>query len=139
MSKAMQELEDFYLLTIRAKNKQDRIETLESMINSVTSYSDNSPVGGGLAKREESIARLIDMKKEAKPVIEYYLEEHEKIVKKIESVESDLHKEILLQRYVDGKLWQEIADNLNYSESHVRKYLHYQALDAYEKVRTYNR
>ena len=99
MSKAMYELENFYLLTIRAKNKQDRIETLETMINSVTSYSDNSPVVGGLAKREESIARLIDMKKEAKSIIEYYLEEHEKIVKKIESVESDLHKEILLQRY----------------------------------------
>ena len=83
---------------------------------------------------ETKLNRLNEMKKKNPEKIAYYKSEiknvyinRNKIEEKIESVENDLSREILYNKYILGKTLEEISIEINYSKRHTER-LHIKAL-----------
>ncbi len=53
----------------------------------------------------------------------------------ISSLENNTHRQLLMLRYIEYQSWEEIAEEMNYSEKWVRTGLHTAALNEAEKSR----
>ena len=80
----------------------------------------------------KNIDREIDIErgviKHAEERIRYLLEEKEQLYSTVAGIENPTYKEIIHKRYVLGKGWEEIADELSYEKRHVLR-LHKQAVE----------
>lgn len=136
MTDARQELTKFRLLSMRAEQLRQRIDRLEAVCGKVTTAYNMERVQGGQSNKEDLIIQLADIRQDSQATLLEYAREYDRISKKINLIDDPLLAEILLQRYVDGKLWMEIAEVINYSEDHTRGRLHGKALEAYKQVNT---
>jgi len=83
---------------------------------------------------ESKLNRLKEMKKKNPENIEFYKYEiknvykkRNKIEEKIETVENEISREILYNKYILGKTLEEISLEINYSKRHTER-LHIKAL-----------
>lgn len=83
---------------------------------------------------ESKLNRLKEMKKKNPENIEFYkfeiknvYKKRNKIEEKIETVENEISREILYNKYILGKTLEEISLEINYSKRHTER-LHIKAL-----------
>ena len=83
---------------------------------------------------ESKLNRLKEMKKKNPEKIEFYkfeiknvYKKRNKIEEKIETVENEISREILYNKYILGKTLEEISLEINYSKRHTER-LHIKAL-----------
>jgi Sigma-70, region 4. len=73
------------------------------------------------------VAKIVDMEKEVDAAVDLLIEIKHEIEETIRALPDHRYREVLLLRYINGKLWREIADELSYSDRNLT-YLHNQAL-----------
>ena len=107
----------------RIKNKLIEEEQLSSLSTSVSAI----PVGEKVqtsVKRDpmgDMVAKIFDLREEISKMISEFLQKKQEIVRTIEQVEDPLLYDILFKHYVEYKSLVRIADEMGYSEIHIKK------------------
>ena len=66
--------------------------------------------------------------------IEHLEKQKEEIFNIISAIENPTYKQILHKRYVQGKKWDEISEELNYERQHINR-IHKKAVEEVHKAR----
>ena len=112
-----------------------KIEELRSSKTSVAISYDRVP-GGGTSTMSDYIVRLTDLETELAHYASDKLLAYNKVTGIINSLAFDTDKEIMYQRYILWKNWQEIADDMCYSYERIR-HKHSEILTELEKSSTF--
>lgn len=75
-----------------------------------------------IEEMEENISKLIDE----------YVDKKNEIISQIDSMDDEIHYDILFSRYIEKKTFEKIASDMNYSFRNITR-LHGKALQAFEK------
>lgn len=90
-------------------------------------------ISGAKDKLSEDVARIVDAENNLVKRWHYYAQERDKIISHIEMLSDARLEQILFKRYAEEKGFEEIAEELDYSEGHVRR-LHAEAIKAFRKL-----
>jgi DNA-directed RNA polymerase specialized sigma subunit len=119
-------------------SKLEQLETLKSLSMKVTSSFAEEKVSGGnveKSKMESTIVKVIDLEGEINADFVRLIELKKEIQDTINRME-DINYQLLLEmRYLNGKNWEEIAQELKYNNRTVFK-VHGKALKQFERVRS---
>lgn len=111
---------------------QQAAESLQKIIESADSISVNysgMPRAGGITNKPEAYAIKLDEAATRRCAeIEAWRLELIEIEDAILSIENRTYSELLHRHYVRGETWDQIAAAMNYSDDHVRGWLHGTAL-----------
>lgn len=108
--------------------KLDEIVRLREMATKVTQVLTPDKVKGGMEnRREESIAKIVDMEKEIGASIDNLKKIREQVECAINAIPDANQRNVLRLRYLNGKTWEQIAVQLEFSYQWVCK-LHGRAL-----------
>lgn len=124
----------------RIKNKLIEEEQLSSLSTSVSAI----PVGEKVqtsVKRDpmgDMIAKIFDLREEISKMISEFLQKKQEIVRTIEQVEDPLLYNILFKHYVEYKSLVRIADEMGYSEIHMKR-MHLKAIAEVKKIKGFER
>ena len=95
--------------------KMDEIVRLREMATKVTQVLTPDKVKGGMEnRREESIAKIVDMEKEIGASIDNLKKIREQVECAINAISNANQRDVLRLRYLDGMKWEQIAVKLNY-------------------------
>lgn len=115
-------------------NKLAEIYQLKTLVCSISVATDSEKVksSGSQDKMGDTIAKIVDMEKEADEMIDKMLDIKKKIVKQIESIKNTNYYDVLCCRYIGRMTFEKIAEKINYSEKQTRR-IHDLALEEFEK------
>lgn len=130
-------LQQIRRLDRKINNKQVQLESLRELVTNITPILKNINVqsNGSQDRLGDTMTKIIDLQNEINNEIDLYVNRKLEAIKLINAMEDDVSINILIQRYINYKRWDEIADNLNYTRQGVLK-KHGQALLNFEKVFT---
>ena len=95
--------------------KLDEIIRLREMATKVTQVLTPDKVKGGMEnRREESIAKIVDMEKEIGASIDDLKKIREQVECAINTIPNANQRDVLRLRYLNGMKWEQIAVKLNY-------------------------
>ena len=95
--------------------KLDEIIRLREMATKVTQVLTPDKVKGGMEnRREESIAKIVDMEKEIGASIDNLKKIREQVERAINAIPNANQRDVLRLRYLNGMKWEQIAVKLNY-------------------------
>lgn len=119
--------------TYLLKELDNKIEEFNSwndrILNISPSYSNQPKSQGSKDKISTGIVAIEEIQSNLNNDILKIKEKKEDIEKIIDSVDNDVLKNILLMRYINGKRFEDIAYECNYSWRHTRR-LHIAAIDS---------
>ena len=109
--------------------KLEEIARLRAKLTRITQVLTAEPQGGGsiYGKTEEIIAKIVDLEKEIDADVDRLVAIRDGIKTMIEAVEDDRERLLLQYRYLDGKTFEWIAAEMNYSWRQIHR-LHSRAL-----------
>ena len=109
--------------------KLEEIARLRAKLTRITQVLTAEPRGGGsiYGKTEEIIAKIVDLEKEIDADVDRLVAIRDGIKTMIEAVEDDRERLLLQYRYLDGKTFEWIAAEMNYSWRQIHR-LHSRAL-----------
>ena len=118
-------------------NKQMELESLKALVTSITPTLKevNVQSGGSQDRLGDTMAKILDLQNEINRDIDKYVDRKLEAIRLINKLEDDVSINILIQRYVNYKRWDEIAESLHYTRQGIFK-KHGQALLDFEKVNT---
>lgn len=116
-------------------NKLAEIYQLKTLVCSISVATDSEKVksSGSQDKMGDTIAKIVDMEKEADEMIDKMLDIKQKIVKQIENIENTNYYDVLCCRYIGRMTFEAIAKKMNYSWRQVIR-IHDLALEEFEKM-----
>lgn len=116
------------------QNKLSEIYRLKTMACSITVSNDQERVQTSSDKDRlgSTVAKIVDLEKETDRMVDEFIETRKHIIDQIDSIEDDNMYHVLSGRYVCGKDFNEIADNLKYSRMQINR-IHGKALIEFEK------
>ena len=123
---------------LEIRSKEDELETYRQDCYSISAidYSKDRVTGGISTDISDKIAKLPkliqDVDKQWEELIQLRVEANQLI----NNVEQSNLRVLLIQRYVLGKPWHEVAEFMFISENHARGYLNGQAIQKFGKVNT---
>ncbi|ETA80007.1 DUF1492 domain-containing protein [Youngiibacter fragilis] len=119
-------------------SKLEQLETLKSLSMKVTSSFAEEKISGGNVEKSKmgsTIVKVIDLEGEINADFVRLIELKKEIQDTINRME-DINYQLLLEmRYLNGKNWEEIAQELKYNNRTVFK-VHGKALKQFERVRS---
>ena len=130
---------DFLMRGINLERRVDtikeQIEHYKSLVNdcSVT-YSDSPKSTASNYKLEECTQKIMDLQEELCEAMADLVDVTCEISRAIQKIENYDYQDLLVKRYVLGKTWEKIAEEMNYSEQHIHR-LHGEALKKISDVR----
>ena len=105
------------------------IEELWTQLTSTTSNGDGMPKGS-VQDRQTKLHAIMADKLQAKRKKKAEAEETmAEILEVIDQVEEPTYRQLLFERYIQNRLWEDIATDLSYVEEYVRGELHGKALN----------
>ncbi|SHI24363.1 hypothetical protein SAMN02745823_03826 [Sporobacter termitidis DSM 10068] len=108
------------------------IEGQRALCEKVTAVITDMPKGGGSTK-EDTYIKLCDMITETNAEVDRYVDMRKEIVGVIRTAPGLTYQTLLSLRYLDGKTWEQIAVDMNYTYQWVCK-LHGDALNEIQIV-----
>lgn len=120
----------------RLHAKEIEIERIDSMVNSVTQHltpSESCPVPKSSNRRTDNLARYIDAKDNLKKALVDTLALRAEAMALLDKLENSNHYDVLYARYLDGKEWKDIAEDMAYTYHHVHK-IHSDALIKFQDI-----
>ena len=120
---------------MRGINLERRVETIKYQIEhyrtllndcSVT-YSDSPKSTASNYKLEECTQKIMDLQAELCEAMADLVDVTCEISRAIQKIENYDYQDLLVMRYVLGKPWEDIAEDMKYSEQHIHR-LHGEAL-----------
>lgn len=131
-----------YLLEIRKldrkiNNKQIELDSLRALVTSITPTLKeiNVQSNGSQDRLGETMVKIIDLQHEINNKIDEYVDRKLEAIRLINKLEDDISINILIQRYINYKSWDEIAVSLSYTRQGIIK-KHGKALLDFEKLCT---
>jgi DNA-directed RNA polymerase specialized sigma subunit len=111
------------------ERKLEEVARLRSKLARVTEVFTEEPKGGGsiYGKTGEILAKIVDLEKEIDADVDRLIFIRDNIKAIIEAVEDDRERLLLQYRYLDGRTFEWIAAEMNYSWRQIHR-LHSKAL-----------
>lgn len=115
-------------------NKLSEISQLRELSISISAISNEERVqtSPNFDKIGSSIAKIYEMESNLDKMIDDYLLKKERIIAQIETMEDENTYNILFSRYIEGKKFEKIATEMEYSWRQIIR-LHGKALQQFEK------
>ena len=135
---ARQELQQIHKIDTQIRQKEDQLRELELQLTQAGGIEygrervQASPIPDRL---QNDIIKLVDLKEQIIKERVEYLQKKEQVIQDIHGLEDPREMDILVKRYIEGKTWDRIADEMNYSIRRVHQ-LHRQALENIETLHT---
>jgi DNA-directed RNA polymerase specialized sigma subunit len=122
-------LKRYILLDREIDRKVQEIARWRGMLGKVTAVYTSEPKGGGsiYGKTEGIVAKIVDLEQEVNREIDDQISIREDIKDIIAAVENDRERMLLEYRYLDGKTFEWIAGEMEFSWRHIHR-LHSRAL-----------
>lgn len=110
-------LKRYILLDREINRKLEEVSRWRVKLTRVTAIYTAEPKGGGsIRPREEAIiAKIVDLEQEINASIDRLIDIRQEIGRVIESVEDDKKRVLLQYRYLDGRTFEWIAANMDFS------------------------
>lgn len=126
-------LSQIHRLNRRISNKLFEVFELKNLVGTVSAAVKEVNVQSGHAsdRTGDIIVKIVDMEREIGAMTDEFVDKKNCIIKQLEELDFNSY-EVLYQRYVKQKQWDEIATDLKYTQRHVRR-LHSSALEAFEE------
>ena len=115
-------------------NKLSEIYQLKTLATSISVATDGDRVqsSGNKDRMGNTVARLVDLERETDKLIQVYTDKRQVIISQIDIMEDMNFYDVLFHRYIEGKTFDAIADDMHYSWRQVVR-IHDDALAAFEK------
>lgn len=115
-------------------NKLSEISQLRELSISISAINNDERVqtSPNFDKIGSSIAKIYEMESNLDKMIDDYLLKKERIIAQIETMEDENTYNILFSRYIEGKKFEKIATEMEYSWRQIIR-LHGKALQQFEK------
>lgn len=114
---------------VRIRGLDESIARLEAEIGSISVSLDGMPHGTGLSDKTASLAvSLAEKKIQREEMRARAILISEEILDSIHALSDPDQARLLYLRYITGLSWEGIAKEMGYSETHVRGWLHSEAL-----------
>lgn len=116
------------------QNKLSEISQLREMACSVSTITNDERVQStpNFDKIGTCVAKIDALENRLDEMIDCYLERKNKIISQIDSMENEMHYEVLFAKYIEKKTFEKIAAETNYSFRQILR-LHGRALQEFEK------
>lgn len=119
-------------------NAKEEIKTkMRRRLTSVSSsrIKDVNVQGGETTTMEDRIAKYVDYSKEIDNLVDELTEMKMEVIRKIDKLDDSLDRTLLIERYVNCKEWEEVAECIGYEKRYTLK-LHNDALREFAKLDT---
>lgn len=106
------------------RSYQEQIKELQEKSLSLKSSSSFTGTPSGQSKKAAYTAyieQIVCLEEKLQDAIEQQLQAEAKTTEYIEQFTNETEKLLLRLRYLEHKSWQDIADEMNYSERHIRR------------------
>ena len=115
-------------------NKLSEIYQLKTLATSISVATDGDRVqsSGNKDRMGNTVARLVDLERETDKLIQVYTEKRQVIISQIDSMEDMNFYDVLFHRYIEGKTFEAISEDIHYSWRQVMR-IHDDALEEFEK------
>lgn len=115
-------------------NKLSEVYQLKQIVCSISvSVSDDRVQSSGSKdKLGDAVSKIIDLENEINTIIDGFMDKKQKIVNQIENIEDNMQYQVLFSRYIEGKTFESIAEETNYSVRQILR-IHGNALVEFEK------
>lgn len=115
-------------------NKLSEIYQLKTLATSISVATDGDRVqsSGNKDRMGNTVARLVDLERETDKLIQVYTEKRQVIISQIDSMEDMNFYDVLFHRYIEGKTFEAISEDIHYSWRQVMR-IHDDALAVFEK------
>ena len=109
------------VLNLRIDAGFERIQQLRALAERRTSIYGREHVGGGAATdgRMDVVARIVDAERALDAQIDRMLELKEEIAGVIARVPDERMRGLLELRYLNGRTWEEVAEQMNYTTRNI--------------------
>lgn len=116
------------------KNKIAEIAELKELACSISAINTDDKVKStpNFDKIGSNIAKIQELEYKLDVIIDEYVDKKNLIISQIDSMDNELHYEILFARYIEKKTFEKIAVEVGYSWRQIVR-LHEQALQKFEK------
>lgn len=127
-------LSEIRKLDRKITNRQIELDALESLVTQITPMIKEINVQSNSSQDRlgETMVKIIDLKNEINNKIDAYVDKKLEAIRLINQLEDDISINVLIQRYINYKSWNEIAESLNYTRQGIIK-KHGKALLDFEK------
>lgn len=121
-------------LSQRIHSKTCQLQELRDLAVTVTQVLSDMPKSQKVSSRiEETVAKIIDYQDEIAVDIKDLVAIEKEISERISQLDKTEYQLILTERYLEGKDWHEIAEDMHYTTRWVQS-LHGEALQAMQAV-----
>lgn len=109
---------------------QQSLDEMRSMAERVTASISAAPHGGGDDhSRENIIIKICDLNAKIEERIDELVTVKAEIVDRINQIQNANYRLLLWKRYIQGKRWEQIAVDMNYSDRQVKRVHGYALLE----------
>ena len=130
---AKEYLERLMFLDKEISSKIATIQSLKSLAEKCTATLSDMPKSQGLKTKEDIIIKKIILEQKLDLNVDQLIDHKKEAMEKIEGMGEPIYKILLWERYINGKSWVRIAQNLNYSNMQIHR-LHSNALKEFQKM-----
>ena len=130
---AKEYLEQYRRLKIEIDSKTEQLEELREFAKSVSHSSGAGGHAGVSDKVGKTVAKIIDLENEISCQIDKLLELKKEIESTIAKVDDPVLRQLLTLRYINGRKWEQISNDLDYSRMQIHR-LHENALEKVKNV-----
>lgn len=130
---AKEYLEQLLFLDKEISSKIATIQSLKSLAEKCTATLSDMPKSQGLKTKEDIIIKKVILEQKLDLNVDQLIDHKKEAMEKIEGLGQPIYKILLWERYINGKSWVRIAQNLNYSNMQIHR-LHSNALKEFQKM-----
>lgn len=132
MQQAREYLERALDIDERIKNKTLEKEQWRSIAECTSASAEGERVqsSGSMHKMEDAVIKILEIEEEIDEMIEQLINMKQEIIKTIDKIEDTKSYSLLHKRYVQGKSFEEIQDQTQFSQSTIERKFN----QAYEQV-----
>lgn len=116
----------------RINAKLDEISALRALAQKVTISFCEKVQCSSSDKFADVVAKIIDIEAQTNKDIDKLVNLRARISREIGNVPNNIYSALLSSRYLEGKSWEAIAEELNYDERQIRR-LHGRALNEFQR------
>ena len=113
------------ILDMKINNKLIEIEQAKKLACSVSAinYSNERvQTTPNFDKIGTALCKIEKMQEKLNTLIDVYADKKTEIIEQIESLENNIHRTILVRRYIEGKKFTEIEDEIGYSYRNLQRH-----------------
>lgn len=136
MTDAKAYLKRIRLYDSHISNKTEELERLKAMVTKITQTLREDAGGGSRSQDKvgDAVSRMVDLQAELNAEIDRYIDSKAEICNALNKIQKQRYFDVLYKRYVLFKTWQQIADEMGFSDERGVYKLHGRALQAFNKI-----